>query len=60
MNHVAHAGFVVQPAGNLTAVLAFHRNAIAFAVGLAGQGILADLLMRKPSGFSHTPRYWPG
>jgi hypothetical protein len=28
---------VMQPVGNLTAVFAFNRNAVAFAVGFAGQ-----------------------
>ena len=36
---------VMQPAGNLTAFLAFNRNAVAFAVRFAGQGILADFLI---------------
>ena len=47
MDHVAHVSFVVQPAGNLTAVLTLHRNAVGFAVWLAGKRILADLLMRE-------------
>jgi hypothetical protein len=35
----------MQPAGNLTAVLAFNRNAVAFAVCFAGQGVLANFLI---------------
>ena len=45
MIHIAFAGMVMQPAGNLTAFLAFNRNAVAFAVRFAGQGILADFLI---------------
>lgn len=37
MDHVAHAGFVMEPVGYLTTFLTFNRNAIAFAVWLAGQ-----------------------
>lgn len=47
MDHVAHAGFVMEPVGYLTTFLTFNRNAIAFAVWLAGQGVLANLLMRE-------------
>lgn len=47
MNHVAHVSFAVKPVGYLTAVLTLHRNAVAFAVWLAGKRILADLLMRE-------------
>ena len=45
IDHIAFAGMVMQPAGNLTAFLAFNRNAVAFAVRFAGQGILADFLI---------------
>ena len=36
IDHIAFAGMVMQPAGNLTAVLTFYRNAVAFAVCIAG------------------------
>ncbi len=47
MHDVTHARFVMQPVRDLTAIFALHRNAIAFAIGFAGQGILANFLIFK-------------
>ncbi len=45
IDHIAFAGMVMQPAGNLAAFFAFNRDAVALAVRFAGQGVLANFLI---------------
>ena len=47
IKHIAFLRRIMQPVRHLPAVFALNRNAIAFAVGFAGQGVLANFLMRK-------------